>query len=69
MNGEDWEAAAGATCPHCQQVALRFRPEDGVCLDCAGKLDAKADRDRKRWERDLKAMQAHNARVTKRKGS
>lgn len=67
MTMEDWDAAAGVPCPRCGKEAIRFRPEDKVCLDCAVKLNEKIDRDQRKRERFLKFMKTHNARLGSKK--
>ncbi|MDO8634905.1 MAG: hypothetical protein Q7R34_01485 [Dehalococcoidia bacterium] len=62
---EDWVAAAGEPCPRCGMEAIRFRPEDKVCLNCAVKLNEKIDRDQRKRDRFLKFMKAHNAKIAK----
>ena len=63
----NWEASAGAICPKCHEEAVRFRPEDGVCRQCADALNEKQDRDEKKRAKFLRFMKAHNARIEKRK--
>lgn len=64
---EEWEKAAGIPCPRCRRLALRFRPEDGVCRNCADKLNEKEMRDDRAKERFNKFRKAHNARLEKKK--
>jgi len=68
---EDWEAARGVDCPRCGKEALRLRLQDGICLQCAGALDNKYFRDKRKRDKLLKHIKAHNARVEgkKKKGS
>lgn len=65
--GQDWKQAGGAVCPRCNQEAVRFRPEDGVCLQCAKDLNEKVDRDEKKRARQLKFIKQHNARIAKKR--
>jgi hypothetical protein len=64
---KDWAAAAGPKCPRCGEESLRFRPEDGVCRKCAGELDEKEERDKKKRAKWLRQVKAHNARIDNRK--
>lgn len=59
----EWDRLGGAKCPKCGEDALRFRPEDGVCIFCAGVLNEKELRDERARVRFLKHMKAHNARI------
>jgi len=65
----DWEAAAGDTCPRCGQPALRFRPEDGVCISCARGLNEKEERDKKKKDRFQKFRKNHNARINRKRAA
>ena len=65
----EWDQAGGAICPRCGQAAMRFRPQDGVCLACAQELNEKQDRDEKKRARQLKFIKQHNARIDRRKGA
>jgi uncharacterized Zn finger protein (UPF0148 family) len=62
----DWQKLGGTKCPRCGQDALRFRPQDGVCIVCAGQLNEKELRDEKKRAQFLRYMRAHNARIGKR---
>lgn len=64
---EEWERATGDPCPRCQELKLRFRPEDGLCISCGEYVDNKRDRDEERKARLLRAIRAHNTRVDRRK--
>jgi len=64
---QDWKQSGGALCPRCGQEAVRFRPRDGVCLQCVRDLDEKQDRDDKKRARQLKFINQHNARINKKK--
>lgn len=66
---KEWELAGGAFCPRCNLEAVRFRPADGVCLQCAQVLNQKQDRDDKKRARQIKFIKQHNARITKRRSS
>ncbi len=66
---KEWEQAGGTFCPRCNQEAVRFRPRDGVCLQCVRAADEKQDRDDKKRARQLKFINQHNARIAKRKGA
>jgi len=66
---QDWKKSGGALCSRCNQEAVRFRPRDGVCLQCVRDLDDKQDRDDKKRARQLKFINQHNARIAKRKGA
>ena len=59
----DWDNLDGAKCPRCGKDAVRFRPEDGVCIFCAGVLNEKELRDESKRTRFLRYMKAHNARI------
>ena len=63
----DWKQTGGAFCPQCNQEAVRFRPRDGLCLQCVRDLDEKQDRDDKKRARQLKFINQHNARIDKKK--
>ena len=65
----DWEKLDGAKCPKCGRDALRFRPEDGVCMVCAGEANEKELRDERKQARFLRYMRSHNARIGKRSHS
>jgi len=65
----DWERAGGVFCPQCNQEAVRFRPRDGLCLECVRAQDEKQISDEKKRARQLKFINQHNARVAKRKGA
>jgi len=65
----DWEKLDGAKCPKCGKDALRFRPQDGVCMVCAGEANEKELRDERKRARFLRYMRAHNARIGKRSHS
>ena len=62
----DWEKLDGAKCPKCGKDALRFRPEDGVCMVCAGEANEKELRDERKRARFLRYMRSHNAQIGKR---
>ncbi|MBA7675876.1 hypothetical protein ES703_84115 [subsurface metagenome] len=64
---QDWEKSGGALCSRCKQEAVRFRPRDGLCLQCVRDLDEKQDRDDKKRARQLKFINQHNARIDKKK--
>ena len=64
----DWDNLGGAKCPRCGQDAVRFRPEDGVCIFCAGVLNEKELRDERKRARFLKFQKAHNARINRNRG-
>ena len=66
---KDWERLNGAVCPRCNHDALRYRPEDGVCRDCAEELNEKQDRDDNKRARQLKFIRQHNARITKKRAT
>jgi len=68
---EDWEAARGVDCPKCGKEVVRLRPQDGICLQCASALDNKYFKDKRKRDRLLKYIKAHNARVEgkKKKGN
>jgi len=63
LTSKDWESAGGSFCSRCRQEALRFRPFDGVCLDCVRDIDEKKDREDKKRAKILKYVKAHNARI------
>ncbi len=63
----DWEASGGAFCPRCNEEAVRFRPQDGVCRKCADALNEKQDRDEKKRAKFLRFVKAHNARIDKKR--
>lgn len=65
----DWDNSGGAKCPSCGQDAVRFRPEDGVCVFCAQTMNEKELRDERKRVRFLKFQKAHNARIDKGKRS
>jgi len=65
----DWNKLGGSKCPRCGIDALRFRPEDGVCVFCGQALNEKELRDERKRARFLKYMKAHNARINKGKRS
>ena len=67
--GQDWERTGGALCPRCGQEAVRFRLQDGVCLQCVQVLNEKQNTDDKKRARQLKFIKQHNARIIKKKGS
>ena len=62
-SARNWEAAGGAHCLRCGQEATRFRPEDGACLSCAQELNELEDKEKKKRDKILKYVKAHNARV------
>jgi len=66
LNEADWIKAGGAICPRCGWEAVRFRPEDGVCRQCADFLNDKKFSDEKKRAKFLRFVKAHNARVDKR---
>ena len=66
-NKEAWESSGGAICPRCGEETVRFRPEDGVCRQCASLLNVKEDQDKKKHTKFLRLMKAHNARIDKKK--
>jgi len=59
----DWDKLDGSKCPRCGIDALRFRPQDGVCVFCGQALNEKELRDERKQARFLKYMTAHNARI------
>lgn len=59
----DWDNLDGAKCSRCGKDALRFRPEDGVCIFCAGVLNEKELSDERKRVRLLKFVKAHNAKI------
>jgi len=61
--GTNWEMAEGNECPRCHVKALRFRPEDGVCINCAQFLNEKELQDARKKAKVLKYVKAHNARI------
>ena len=63
----DWEKLNGAKCPRCGQDALRFRPEDGVCIFCAQKMNERELSEENKKARFLRFMRAHNARIDRNK--
>lgn len=63
----DWDKLSGAKCPRCGNDALRFRPQDGVCIFCAQELNEKELRDERSKERFIRYMKAHNARIDRNK--
>jgi len=65
----DWEKLDGSKCPKCGKDALRFRPQDGVCMVCAGEANEKELRDERKRARFLRYMRAHNAQIGKRSHS
>lgn len=67
MSVSEWEASGGAICPRCEQEAIRFRPEDGVCRSCADSLNEKHFKDERKRAKFLRFVKAHNARIDKRK--
>lgn len=66
---QDWKQSGGALCPRCNQEAVKFRPSDGVCIQCVRVLDEKQDADDKKRARQLKFIKQHNARIAKREGA
>lgn len=64
---KEWDLAGGAFCSRCGQEAVRFRPEDGVCHQCARDLNLKQDQDDLKMAKQIKFYKKHNARVDKRK--
>jgi len=63
----DWEASGGAICPSCKEEAVRFRPQDGVCRQCADSLNKKYFKDEKKRDNLRKFIKAHNARIDKKR--
>lgn len=63
---KNWEATGGAICPRCGQEAVRFRPGDGVCWQCARAQDEKHFTDEAKRTKFLGFVKAHNARIRKR---
>ncbi len=63
---KNWEDAGGAVCPLCGEEAVRFRPEDGVCRQCADRLNEKQIKGESKQVRWLKHVKAHNARIRRR---
>lgn len=63
----NWEASGGAFCPKCHQEVVRFRPEDGLCRQCADELNEKHFNDEKKRDKFLRFVKAHNARIDKRR--
>lgn len=59
----EWDALGGAKCPRCRKDMLRFRPEDGVCIFCAGVLNEKELSEQRKRTRFLKFRKSHNARI------
>ncbi len=66
---QDWKKTGGAICPRCNQEAVRFRPRDGVCVECVRALDEEQVQNDKKRARQLKFINKHNARIKKRKGA
>ncbi len=64
----NWEASGGAICPKCGEEAVRFRPQDGVCRQCANLLNEKFFKDEAKHAKFLRFVKAHNARIDRRKG-
>ena len=62
-----WDASGGAICPKCGMEAVRFRPEDGVCRQCANLLNDKFFRDEAKHAKFLRFIKAHNARIDRKK--
>jgi len=67
LSRKNWEDCGGAVCPRCKQEAVRFRPQDGVCWQCAGKLNEKESKEEAKQAAWLRHVKAHNARITNRK--
>jgi hypothetical protein len=63
----DWQKLGGTKCLRCGQDALRFRPQDGVCIFCAQKLNEKEIRDERKRARFLRFMRAHNAQIDRKR--
>lgn len=59
----NWEATGGAFCPRCKAEAVRFRPQDGVCRQCADLLNEKYFKDEETRARFLRFMKVHNSRI------
>jgi len=66
---DEWNKAGGAICPRCKQEAVRFRPQDGVCIKCARMLNEQIVRKENRLRKSMKFIKAHNARITKKKSN
>ena len=62
-----WDASGGTICPRCGEEKVRFRPEDGVCRQCAEALNEKELQDERKRAKVLKFVKAHNTRIDKRK--
>ena len=60
---KEWEEAGGTVCPKCGKEAVRFRPQDGICLRCARFLDEKFFGDKRKHDKFLKNTRAHNTRI------
>ena len=65
----DWRRSGGELCPRCLKEAVRFRPRDGVCVECVRVISEKEERDIKKRAKQLKFITQHNARIIKRKGA
>jgi len=63
----EWNQAGGALCPRCGLEAVRFRPRDGLCLQCVRDIEENQEADEKKRARQLKFISQHNARITKRR--
>lgn len=36
---QNWNDSGGSFCPRCGKEAVRFRPKDGVCMECVKEED------------------------------
>ena len=69
LTNNDWNSSGGAICPRCNNAAVRFRPQDGVCWDCARALNEKQDKDDEKRARQLKFIKQHNARIDRKRAT
>ena len=67
LTQRDWEKSGGVRCPRCHKETVRFRPEDGVCIDCARWLNEQMERKENRQRKATKFIKAHNARIKKKR--
>ncbi len=63
---QNWLACGGAICPKCGEEAVRFRPQDGVCWQCATAENEKYVRDVEKNTKLRRQIKAHNTRIRKR---
>jgi len=63
----EWDKLNGTKCHRCGEDAVRFRPEDRVCINCAQNLNEKELREERKHARFERWRRTHNARIDRNK--